>query len=327
VIFRVRSSSTGAEDFKRDAVIVNTIRAISLTPNNAANVFPSGSVNYQHILTNAGNVAEGQACPAAGAQSCVALTAPQSGATAGWSNVIYWDRDNNGILDATDPVIASLSQLTAAGFYTDGTVAGPGVPVGKSVRLFVRVFAPGAAPGDINTSTLTATSSGTVNGVAAPAVAIATDNTTIIVGQLQLVKDQAIDAACDGTPDGAYSQSNITTGAVPGACIRYRITATNVGAAASSCVVISDATPANTTYSTGGGAAPAAIAFTGTARASTTMTAPAAGATGTIATSCTGGQGAGQCGASSGSVCTSGNGFALDPGQQAVITFGVRINP
>ena len=333
VIFRVRSSATGAEDFKRDAVIVNTVRALSATPNNAANVFPSGSVNYQHILANGGNVLEGGACPSTGSASCVQLTAPMSGATAGWSNVIYWDRNNNGTLDATDPVISSLSQIgtgnpLGAGTYTDGTAATvAGLPAGKSIRLFVRVFAPGAAPGDINTSSLTATTTGTLNSVAAPATAIATDNTTIIVGQLQLVKDQAIDAACDGTPDGAYSQANITTGAVPGACIRYRITATNVGAATSTCVVISDATPANTTYSTGGGAAPAAISFTGTARASTTMTAPAAGVTGTIATSCTGGQAAGQCGASSGSVCASGNGFTLDPGQQATITFGVRINP
>ena len=62
-----------------------------------------------------------------------------------------------------------------------------------------------------------------------------------------LVKRQVLDANCDGVPDGAYGTANITTGAVPGACLRYEITVTNVGTASVTSVVVDDAitTPAN----------------------------------------------------------------------------------
>ena len=80
-------------------------------------------------------------------------------------------------------------------------------------------------------------------------ITIASDVTTIINGQLQLSKRQSLDAACDGVEDGPFSTLDITTGAIPGACIRYEITVTNVGSTAVSNVVINDATPANTTSS------------------------------------------------------------------------------
>jgi len=106
---------------------------------------------------------------------------------------------------------------------------------------------------------------------------------------------QALDANCDGTPDTAYSMENIASGAIPGACVRYRITATNIGVSDATAVVVSDATPANTTYH-------------GTVAAATTqgsITAPTAGSSGTVQ-------------------ATVGT---LAPGKSATITFGVRINP
>ena len=92
----------------------------------------------------------------------------------------------------------------------------------------------------------------------------------------------------------------ITTGAIPGACIRYRITATNNGSGSVTSLLVSDATPANTTYNAGTG---------GTAPASTTpvstVTAPTAGNAGSI----------------------SANVGTLTPSAQVVLFFGVRINP
>ena len=145
-------------------------------------------------------------------------------------------------------------------------------------------------------STLTATTTNVAYVSIVPAPVSATDQTTVINGQLQMVKRQVIDSGCDGTPDGIYDVLNITAGAIPAACIRYEITVTNVGTATVSNVVVNDATPANTTYSAANGAATTVGTITAV---------PAGGATGTITASV----------------------GTLAPGQSAVITFGVRIDP
>lgn len=115
------------------------------------------------------------------------------------------------------------------------------------------------------------------------------------VTAVTLSKTQALDAACDGSADTAFSAANITTGAVPGACIRYEITATNGGGAPAASVVISDAIPASTTYH----ATAPASATAGT------VVAPGAGQTGTV-------------------VATVG---VLAPNASVKLSFGVRINP
>jgi len=76
------------------------------------------------------------------------------------------------------------------------------------------------------------------------------DAVTVVTAgpQVTLAKTQALDANCDGTADTPFSNANITVGAIPGACIRYEITATNVSAANVNAVVISDNIPANTVY-------------------------------------------------------------------------------
>ncbi len=201
----------------------------------------------------------------------------------GWSSVLYWDTNGNGVLDGAD---AAIPDLTVIG----------GLAPGGNVRLFARVFAPAGAPlGAVNATTVTATTSNLAFGSPAPPPAVATDNTTVINGQLQLVKRQAIDADCDGVPEAPYDVVNITTGAIPGACLRYEITVTNVGTATATNVVVSDATPANTVYSD---AVPASTTVG-------TITTPANNTAGTIAADV----------------------GTLGPGQSAVIVFGVRINP
>jgi trimeric autotransporter adhesin len=291
IYFRVQSPTTNATDRKTDAVVVNTLRSISITPNNSNQIFPGGSVFASHTITNNGNVAEGVT------PGSVTLTGSMVGSTSGWSNVIYWDKNNDGILDAADPIVTDLSQLTGG---TNGASTAAGLDVGESARIFVKILAPSnAAVGDVNTTTLTATTTGAINGAAAPAATSATDVTTVIAGQVRLTKEQALDANCDGIADTAFSSANITTGAIPGACIRYRIVAENDGTANVTSLVVSDSTPSQTTYHAGPTAATAASTTVGT------ITAPANGATGTVQAT----------------IAT------LTPGQTAVITFGVRINP
>ena len=275
VYFRVLSPSSGAIDRKTDAVVVSTVRSVQITPSNSGQVFAGSSIVYAHTLTNAGNVSENSGA------STIALAMANTQGT--FSSIVYLDANNNGVIDASDPVINVPADL------------GP-IAAGASLKLLVRVSATGgAAAGITDTTTLTVTSAGSINGAAAPAVVSTTDTTTVIAGNLVLFKEQALDANCDGIADTAFSNANITAGATPGACVRYRVTITNIGTSSVLSVVVSDATPANTTYS----AAVAAAVSQGS------ITAPGAGTTGTV----------------SASVGT------LAAGASAVMSFGVRINP
>jgi trimeric autotransporter adhesin len=275
--FRAQSPATGAQDTIHDAVTVSAARALTFTPNNTGQVFPAGSTVYSHILTNNGNVLEGN-----GAVSTI--TFPASNSQAGWTSVQYFDANGNGVLDNTDPVIP------AAGLQA---VLPAGLTPGQSVTIFDKVIAPsGVAAGVVNTTTITATTANGTYTTTAPAAAPVTDTTTVIAGNVTLVKTQGLDPSCSGTPSAGFSTGTITTGAVPGACIIYQITVQNVGAANATAVTVSDSTPAYTVLST----APA------TTVGSITTT-PAVNASGSI-------------------TATVGT---LTPGQSAVVTFGVKI--
>ena len=275
LFFRVLSPSSGTTDRIHEAVVVSTVRNVQIAPSNSGQVFAGSSIVYAHTLTNAGNVTENSG------SSTIALALANTQST--FSSIVYRDANNNGVIDPSDPVVNAPADL------------GP-IAAGASLRLLVRVSATGgAAAGVTDTATLTVTTAGSINGAVAPAVVSTTDTTTVIAGNLVLLKEQSIDGNCDGVPDTAFSNANITAGAAPGACVRYRVTITNIGTSSVLSVVVSDATPANTTYS----AAVVATISQGS------ITAPTAGSTGTV----------------SASVGT------LAAGASAVMNFGVRINP
>lgn len=118
----------------------------------------------------------------------------------------------------------------------------------------------------------------------------------MVLSELRLLKEQALDANGDGVADTAYGVGSITTGALPGACIRYRVTVTNDGAQDALAVVVNDVTPTFTTYHA---IVPAATTV------GTVGVVPANGATGPL----------------------SFNLGTLAPGASAVVTFGVKIDP
>jgi len=285
--FRAISPTTNTADVLHDVVTVNVVRSLTLTADQSGTVVAGGSVVYSHTVTNTGNVLEGDGVLS---QATIAT----SDSAAGFTSIVYWDKNNDGVLDAGDPVVTTLAQLTGG---SNGASTAAGLDPGESARLFVQVSAAAATPdGTVDATTLSVATSGLVNGAAAPATVVVTDTTTAsALGQITLVKAQALDADCDGVADSAFGTGDITTGAVPGACIRYQITATNTGGSDVNAVVVSDAIPANTTYH-------------GTVAAATsagTVSAPANGATGTVQA----------------------NIGSLPPAQAAVVTFGVRINP
>jgi hypothetical protein len=199
VYFQAKSPTSGTLDVIHDQVTVNTIHNVTLTPNGSNQIFPGGSVVYTHSLTNNGNVTE-----------AITFTNPITSDTlVGWSSVFYQDTNTNGVLDGTDAAVSTATTFN--------------LTPGQSVTMFVKVTSPlGAAVGAIDTTTPRAGYNATF--------ATAQDQTTVIAGELRLVKDQAIDANCDGVADTAFGQTNITAGAVPGACVIYRLTATNAGA-------------------------------------------------------------------------------------------------
>ncbi|MBS0213045.1 MAG: DUF11 domain-containing protein [Proteobacteria bacterium] len=275
--FRAVSSASGAHDTIHDAVTVNQIRAITIAPNNTNQTYPGGTVVYTQHLTNNGNSVEGN-----GTASTITLSAADI--KAGWTSVLYYDANNNGVLDATDPIVP------AAGIQALPGLSG-GLAPGQSITIFDKVTAPsGAQVGDVDVSTITVTTANGTYTSPAPPVATATNGTTIIAGNLQLVKMQALDATCSGPTGGTvYSMANVN--ALPGQCVLYQITVTNVGTAAATSVVVSDATPAYTTLSS------AATTTVGT------VTSPGIGSTGTVS-------------------ATVG---ALNPAQNAVVVFGVKV--
>jgi uncharacterized repeat protein (TIGR01451 family) len=275
--FRASSPTSSAVDLKHDAVVVNTIREIEVTPSNTGQVFPGGSVVYGHALVNNGNVTE--------ASGSIDLSSADSEPS--WGSQVFIDVNGDGLLDAGDTPVTAPGDL-------------PALPPGGSVDILVRVNAPPGAPvASVNTTTLTADASAAplINGVGPPAVATATDTTSVASGNLTLLKEQALDAGCDGTADGPYATTAIS--AEPNQCVRYRITATNAGTLDITQLVVNDATPANTTQASLVSLVPAA---------SGNVTEPGLGATGTVSVDF------GAVG-------------PLLPAASVVLEFGVRIDP
>ena len=273
--FRTLSPTSAVSDTIHDAVTVNAVRSITITPNGAGQTYPGGSYVYSHTLTNNGNVTEGNA-------TLSALTLATANNQSGWTATLYYDTNNNGVLDSGDPLITStLSAVLAAGLAP-----------GASITVFDKVLAPsGAVPGAVDATTITVT---TTNGsyiTTVPAPAVAVDSTTVISGNLTLLKAQAVDTGCTGATGGTvYTQANLA--AKPGECVLYQITVTNVGSADATSVVVSDVTPTYTTLKT------AAATTVGTATSPTVGTAGAV--TATVGT--------------------------LTPSQSAVVTFSVKID-
>ena len=284
VYFRSTSAtnaSTGVivSDTKTDAVTVTAAATYSatLTPNNNGQVSPGGTVVYPHTLNNTG----AQACGA------YTLSTTQSAAAAGWTVALFLDVNGNGVIDAGDTPVT-------------GAIAGP-LAAGGSQKILVRVFAPGGATaGQQDTLVVTATFAALGGGTCGPSSA--TDVSTVVTGQIRVVKNQSIDADCNGIADGAFSAALIT-GAKPGQCVVYRVIATNEGTAAITNLAINDALPNYTSLT--GAIQPAAQCA---ASAGVTGTAPVYASTGSTV----------SCGSAANSVA---------PGATLQLSFAVRINP
>ena len=200
-------------------------------------------------------------------------------------------------------VVTDLSEV-----LTDGGAAGGAstdLDPTESVNLIARIESPaGANAGDTNDTTVTVVLA--LDGDASNDSL--TDITTVISGDVTVVKEQGLDVNCDGdlldASEVAFTTGQInTTAAAPGACILYRITATNTGTTTVTTLVVTDNTPSFTTY----GCDPVSpqVVNNCTASGTGTVTTPALGAAGAISDAA----------------------GSLIPTATSVLTFGVKINP
>lgn len=252
--FRVQSPTSGVSDIVHDAVTVNAVRSLSITPNGAGQTYPGGSYVYSHTLTNNGNVLEGNLT-----LSTITLAAVNN--QPGWTSTLYYDATpSNGTLDAADPLITgALNAVLIAGLAP-----------GQSITIFDKVIAPsGAVPGAVNATVITVTTANGSYSTTAPVPTVATDSTTVIAGNLTLTKAQSLNPTCaDATLSTVYTTGNLS--AKPGECVLYQITVTNVGSADATAVIVSDVTPTYTKLKNLAAALPG------------TVTGPAVGATGAV---------------------------------------------
>lgn len=243
IFFQISSLNTGANDIKLDAIDVNPSRQLSLVNPGSNQVEPGGSVTYGHTLSNNGNVDE-----------VVELTSSNS--QSGWAHTINIDIDNDGIADTAlgSLVAGTITVLQADGNSVVVTVTdtdNDGNPEltlspNAAIPLTAIVFAPAnASLGQVDTLTITATNEDT----AGPSVSVS-DLSTVVNGQVRLVKTVAVDALCDGTPDSGFAQVQ-SAGVRPGECAIWRVTAENQGTADAQNVTITDAVTAFSTYEVG----------------------------------------------------------------------------
>jgi len=167
------------------------------------------------VLTNEGNQTE----------TDIPLTLTNDRADEGWTAVTFEDTNGTGVFDTGDQIITSVTSLAP----------------GESTFIFVRVFAPStAALSVVNLTTLTATFDGGADSV------FATDRTIVNPFNVDVIKEQALDANCDSTPETTFTADTFQIN--PGDCVVYRVIAQNNSADSVFNVVITDATPAFTSY-------------------------------------------------------------------------------
>ncbi|OCX64482.1 hypothetical protein BFP70_10545 [Thioclava sp. SK-1] len=235
---KVSSAVSGQSDRIVNALSVSEIFDIHIIESQDVQASPGGVVDIFHTITNAGNVA-------------ITEGAIAHGGLSDFAGAIFWDQNENGVLDASDPVIENFDELT------DGISSGVnGLALGGSISVIYRVQTPSTATaGVLEIATLSVATS---LNLGAGTDADTSDNSVqdriiIVSGDVTLNKYQYIDSACDGTV-GTFSKTRQNVD--PGQCIRYMIVAANTGAFDADNVRISDTAPAYTTVTNCGGLCP-----------------------------------------------------------------------
>jgi mucin-19 len=238
----------------------------AFAPDNAQTGLPGTTVYYAHTFNagSAGSVAF----------STTNITTP---AVAGWTQAIYRDSDCSGTLNGAEGAAPLV-----------GAVA---IGAGSAVCIIVADSIPAAAPFNAQnvisvTSTFNATQ--TLTRI---------DTTTVgAAGGAGLTLSKAVRNVTQGTPAGTSNTAR------PGDVLEYTVTYTNSGSGALSAIVVTDATPAFTSFQAAACGAPLPANLTGC----TVTTQPAVNASGSVVWTLAG---------------------SLNPGGSGTVLYTVRVAP
>jgi hypothetical protein len=219
------NSSNPSFDVIKNAITINSLNSsgtISLTPDLRGQIAVGGTVVYSHTLVN---------------QSTLDLDASYhfviNNSQVGFNTTLYYDANNNGVFESSDPQIQNLS-----------TVTGGQLSAGERIRLFAKVQHSGSGgQGVVDISTVA------LQNASNQTVAKVTDITTISEAQIRLTKLQAKDDDCNGAEEGSFTTSTLTIGRNQngtGQCVLYKLVVQNQGPVAIGVFNFHDATPAAT---------------------------------------------------------------------------------
>jgi uncharacterized repeat protein (TIGR01451 family) len=239
-----------------DPTNVNAASVNTFAPDNAQTAPPGTTVYYAHTFNagSAGNVS-------------FATTNVTTPAVAGWTQVIYRDTDCSGTLNGTEGSAPMA-----------GAVA---VAAGGTVCIIVADNIPAAAPFNAqNVISVTSTFNSTQT-------ITRTDTTTVgSAGSSSLTLAKSVRNVTQGTPVGTSNTAK------PGDILEYAVTYTNPAAGSVSAIVITDSTPAFTSFQSATCVTPLPAAIT----ACNVTTSPAVNGTGSVVWTLTGSLAAGGSG-------------------------------
>ncbi len=231
--FAILSPINAQGDVVKDQVNLSQMRQFNLTNDQQGQIQIGGTAVYLHTLKNTGAVMEGQSA------GDVLLSAQPLSASDGFSYSLYFDANNNGSLDSTDPIVTDLNSIAAGGLSPD-----------QSVQLLIKVQAPSnATNGMASQVKLIVTPTGQVSGLSATSVQN-TDTTTVNPNQLRLTKAQVKDALCNSTNFASLNFGTTSVNVKPNQCVVYRLSVRNDGVAKVDDVKIQDTVPAYTSLRT-----------------------------------------------------------------------------
>jgi len=225
--FAIKSPMNAQADSIKDQVDIIQ-RQMTLANDRQGRVNIGGTVVYLHTLKNTGTVVEGNAV----GQITFSVIPQNPNDT--FTYTLYHDANNNGVIDATDPMINDLSIITG------------GLAPQASIQLLLKVQAPTTATNGMSSvANIVVKANNTIQGLTLDDLQN-TDLTTVDPTQLRLTKEQAKDENCALT---LATVSSATYGSTPlqvkpNQCVSYRLTIKNEGATPASNIVINDIVPA-----------------------------------------------------------------------------------
>ncbi|MCF9046959.1 hypothetical protein [Acinetobacter nectaris] len=222
--FAMKSPMNAQGDSIKDQVDIS-VRQLTLANDQQGKVNIGGTVIYLHTLKNMGTVTEGDTA------GKISLKVVPQNLNDGFTYTLYYDANNNGILDETDPIATDLS------------VTG-GISPQKSVQLLLKVQAPPTATNGVSSIVnIVVSTPNNIQGLSLNTIQN-TDFTMVDPTQLRLIKEQSKDEACMLTNAVTATYSNTPLMIKPNQCLTYRLTIKNDGSTRAENVVINDMVPA-----------------------------------------------------------------------------------